>query len=190
MPLGCDGCALCCKLLSVEEIDKPACQWCTKIERGPHGRSCGIQDEKPQACRSFECLWLVTQSVKGKEMQPALRPDRSHVVFAMDAHVTGADRIEDDHRRLYAHVDPDWPNAWRSGLTALAIKTFLARGGSVMVFVGPFYWERQRGWLQWEHGLVSDRDRIEIKRMFTQGDPLKGLPLPTFNAEELMRRRI
>jgi hypothetical protein len=189
MALGCAGCALCCKLLSVEEIDKPSCQWCPKIERHAQGRRCGIHAEKPQACRSFECLWLITQSVKGKEMQPELRPDRSHVVFAMDAHVTGADQIDDNERWLYAHVDPNWPSAWRWGLPSLAIKTFFERGGSVMIFVGPLYWERRRGWPQWEHGLISDRERMQIKRMFTLGDPLANLPLPTFDAEALMRRR-
>jgi hypothetical protein len=190
MALGCDGCAACCHLLSVEEIDKPACQWCTKIVRDANGRRCGIHEEKPYACRAFECLWLVTQSVNGKEMQPELRPDRSHVVFAMDAHVTGADEIDDNNRTLYAHVDPYWPTAWRRGLPKLAIDTFLARGGSVMVFIGPQYYERRAGWRVWEQGLVADRERAQIKRMFSPGDPLANLPLPTFDANELLRRRI
>jgi hypothetical protein len=40
----------------------------------------------------------------------------------------------------------------------------------------------------WEQGLVADRERAQIKRMFSPGDPLANLPLPTFDVNELMRR--
>jgi hypothetical protein len=185
----CDGCALCCKVLSVDEIDKPAGRWCKKIHRTEHGRSCGIYPERPGACRAFECLWLLSQSRPGQEMQPELRPDRSHVVFCPDFTLNGAEDIDPEQRVLYAHVDPDWPNAWRSPLPRLTIRTFLQRGGQVIVVIG-----QRRILLRRDRPpLFTTEADLEIaaaalKGMMRQGD-LPDMPKPTFDPEELMRRR-
>ena len=147
------------------------------------GRRCGVYAERPLSCRKFECLWLQSQSTQQK-MQFELRPDRSHVVFAMDAVLTGADEIDPSERHLFIHVDPDFPDAWREPLPMLAINTFLSRGGIVKVIVGH------------EMITIRKRGRSIFERsdpffgMLKRGDPLAGLPEPTNDIDELMKRRL
>lgn len=132
MTASCSDCALCCKLLTVEEINKPSCQWCPAIERTAHGRRCGIYAERPDACRTFECIWLQSQVrtpaagfPAGQVLPPELRPDRCHVVFCQDAYLNGpVDKLE---RRMILFVDPDWPDAWKSPKVMEQINGFLAR---------------------------------------------------------------
>jgi hypothetical protein len=187
MALSCDGCSLCCKVLSVDEIDKPAGRWCRAIKRDDHGRSCGIHPERPGACRAFECLWLASQSRPGQEMQPELRPDRAHLVFAMDFSVGGD--VDPEQRVLYAHVDQDWPNAWRSPLPRLAIRTFLQRGGNVIVVIGS----RRVLLRPNKPPLFTTESDIEVAAAALAGKIVPGelppdLPVPTFDPDELMRR--
>lgn len=82
----CGGCTMCCKVMHVPELEKPAGIWC------PHcavGEGCGIYDERPKPCRDFECLWLQDD---GRVLLDADRPDRIGVVFwiATDGAVTKA----------------------------------------------------------------------------------------------------
>ena len=189
MPASCDDCGLCCKVLSVDEIDKPAGHWCRHIHRSEHGRSCGIYHERPDACRSFECIWLMSQSRPGQAMQPEIRPDRSHVVFCMDASVVLAADVDPENRILYAHVDPDWANAWRAPLPRLAIRTFLDRGGQVIVVIGKRRVLLRPG----KPPLFTNEDDIALAVAAMAGGVRAGdlppdLPPPTFDAAELMRR--
>ncbi len=53
----CGDCKLCCKLLSIDEIDKPQNEWCPDCEvKGLLG--CRIYDDRPKACDTFSCYWL------------------------------------------------------------------------------------------------------------------------------------
>lgn len=83
----CGGCTMCCKVMHVPELEKPAGTWC------PHcdiGEGCGIYDERPKPCRDFECLWLQDD---GRVLLDADRPDRIGVVFwiAKDGAMTKAE---------------------------------------------------------------------------------------------------
>lgn len=85
-PRPCDGCTQCCEVLSISEIDKPACQKC------PHqidGTGCGIYNARPIDCRTFECLY---SSGENRVTTDADRPDRIGAVFSfqMDAFRRGA----------------------------------------------------------------------------------------------------
>ncbi len=91
----CGACTLCCKVLAVDELDKPMGAWCRHCAPG---KGCGIYEERPAPCRSFACLWLSDSSVPDD-----LRPDRSKVVFDSDS----------GGRRLIARCDPGHPTAWR-----------------------------------------------------------------------------
>lgn len=51
----CGSCTMCCKLLAVKELEKPACQWCSHVIQG---KGCSIYETRPTACREFECAWL------------------------------------------------------------------------------------------------------------------------------------
>jgi hypothetical protein len=110
----CGACSLCCKVLEIADLTKPAGPWC------PHCRKeggCGIYAERPDICRAYECLW------KGdRNMSVRLRPDR-----------VGAVLMEDPETQQYRAVcDPARPFAW---LTPLVFKHLLrkAKSGRVVV---------------------------------------------------------
>lgn len=94
--MSCGSCTLCCKVMSVPEIEKPSGAWCSDCDPG-HG--CNVYDERPKSCREFECVWLQMQA-GDTNWAPELRPDRSHVVFM----VTQKDK-------LAIYVDPARPDA-------------------------------------------------------------------------------
>jgi hypothetical protein len=54
----CGDCTLCCKVMAIEQLAKPASSWCPHCKPG-HG--CRIYPERPDECRSFNCLWLVNE---------------------------------------------------------------------------------------------------------------------------------
>lgn len=178
---------MCCHLLSVPEIDKPACVACPKLERtSPTTAHCGIHPERPDACRTFQCIWTLDP-----QMQLELRPDRCGVVFASDEYVDVEEFVPDEPW-LYAYVDPKRSNAWTQGLPWLVIKTFLAprpprlpNGGSVAVHIGD-------RWYTFHHGHVrSGRGELEFgfaRGMFRSGALPDGMPPATLDWKELMRR--
>lgn len=72
----CGTCRLCCKLLAIPTISKPAgydCPHWTKKTR------CSIYDTRPVECRRFACGWLVD----GLPME--LSPHRTRIVVWMDS---------------------------------------------------------------------------------------------------------
>ena len=89
----CGDCALCCKVMAIEELAKPASSWC------PHckpGRGCLIYADRPAECRTFSCLWLVNELLDER-----WKPNRSKLVLT-----TSEDGIE-------VRCDPGFPDAWR-----------------------------------------------------------------------------
>jgi len=63
----CGKCSLCCTVLRVDELRKPAGRACPQL-RGDGG--CGIYTRRPDICRAYRCLWL-----QGR-FDEADRPDR------------------------------------------------------------------------------------------------------------------
>lgn len=132
MPLGCGACNLCCKLLAVPDINKPArmlCWW-----TGVHG-GCQRQSEKASdpallACAQFKCLWLASQTHENEEYhQPrAMRPDITHVVI-------GPYDREDD-TLIYVQVDPEHPSAWKKEPVASYLRGIMDRGGKCELVIG------------------------------------------------------
>ena len=92
---GCDGCTLCCKVLRIDELAKPANVWC--VHRASGG--CAIHGSHPQTCRDFFCLWIEDAS-----FGPEWKPDRSHFVMSRSASGKG----------LFLNVDADAPDAWKA----------------------------------------------------------------------------
>ena len=87
---GCDGCTVCCEILEIKAIDKPAhepCQYCDK--------GCTIYRERPEVCARFECAWLAGN------WRDELRPDRCGVMIYHDA---------DKGYQALMFVDPDQVN--------------------------------------------------------------------------------
>lgn len=55
----CGSCSLCCRVLRVEELAKPAGRDCVHQRReGGAAGGCGIYPSRPAICRDYRCLWL------------------------------------------------------------------------------------------------------------------------------------
>ena len=89
----CGDCALCCKVMAIEEFAKPASSWCPHCKPG-HG--CLIYAHRPVECRAFNCLWLINHL-----LDQHWKPSKSKLVLT-----TSDDGIE-------IRCDPGYPNAWR-----------------------------------------------------------------------------
>jgi len=135
----CGACTLCCKVLTVEELQKTAGLYC------PHctvGGGCRIYSDRPAACRNFMCGWLVNP-----HLGPDLKPDKCHVVLIW----------VEERRMLFADCDPDHPDAWRAPNVIGALRQAARKVGAgwkVFVAVG------QRSWLITEHAILSDSGEV------------------------------
>lgn len=119
----CDTCTLCCKLLGVDEVESPAGQWCQHCDRA--GGGCRIYNKRPDPCRTFECVWLKSQTMP-TPLNPALRPDRCHVVLTTTKDGTG----------VVAHVDPGRPDAWQRGPISSLLHRAMVGGKQVIIVTG------------------------------------------------------
>lgn len=123
----CGECGLCCKLLKIEELDKPQGKWCGHCKPG---KGCTAYETRPGACRSFSCLWLASREnpADGISLADELRPDRYKVMLTL-----GGWRNEN----LVLHEDPDFAGAWRTNPQILTlVNAFLAQGREVIVVTG------------------------------------------------------
>lgn len=91
----CGTCTLCCKVMGVEELDKPRGTWC---QHCVPGSGCKVYAERPPSCRAFHCGYL-TWKMLGEHWLPA----RSKMVVVLDS----------DGDRIAIHVDSSRPTAWR-----------------------------------------------------------------------------
>jgi hypothetical protein len=91
----CGTCTLCCKLLAVQEIEKPRGIVCAHCDEG---RGCRIYESRPKQCRLFNCYFLTNSRLREQ-----WRPSKSRMVVV----------VSPDGLRIAANVDPDRPGAWR-----------------------------------------------------------------------------
>lgn len=122
-PAGCGSCTLCCKVMRIEEIDKPRGEWCPTCD--PRA-GCRAYEQRPESCRAFECVWLQSQSRPGSALPAELRPDRCRVVMT----------VRTDGAGLLLHVDPDRPDAHRRGAVAALVERVIRRSEVVIVACG------------------------------------------------------
>ena len=116
----CGTCTACCKVFAIAELKKPAGKWCDHCAIGV---GCKIYEQRPLTCSSFECLWLMSQSLpEGHRLPAELRPDKTKVVFSptTDAFIMAATTM------------PDSPDAWRKKPVSILIKRLVAQGFSVV----------------------------------------------------------
>ncbi|MGY3617750.1 hypothetical protein [Bradyrhizobium sp. USDA 10063] len=116
----CDDCTLCCKVMAIEELAKPANYWC------PHcrpGRGCAMYADRPAECENFSCLWLIND-----HLDEQWKPNKSKLVLT-----TSEDGIE-------IRCDPGFPDAWRKEPYGSEIRRWAMSGESndvtVIVVVG------------------------------------------------------
>lgn len=122
----CGTCTACCRLLGIKELAKPAGKWCSHCAIG---KGCTIYETRPESCRVYSCMWLSSQSLpEGNQWPAALRPDKSKVVFTMQA----------NEQEVVVHCDPGRPTAWQYGRLGEIIK-YLALERTVIVNDGKAY---------------------------------------------------
>lgn len=127
---GCGACNLCCRLLAVPDIHKPAQMLCEHTT--VHG-GCARQAEKTtapelQACHQFQCVWLASQSSEGR-LPRNLRPDMCHVVLGP--------KDREKEKYLYIQIDPEFPAAWRAPDVREYLDGATARGWEIEIILGP-----------------------------------------------------
>jgi len=92
----CGKCSLCCKVLGIGELKKPAGSWCSHCKPGKGG--CAIYQQRPSECDNFNCLWLTSS-----EFDSAWYPPTAKMVV----------HLESDGNRVALRVDPAFPTRWR-----------------------------------------------------------------------------
>ena len=110
----CGDCSLCCKVLKIDELQKPKDQWCKDCLPGAGG--CSIYDTRPTCCRTFACAWLIDPTLPEE-----WRPTRSKMVVRVAA------PEKQGWLSCEVHVNSEFPDIWRSEsyrrhLRALAYK--------------------------------------------------------------------
>ena len=99
----CGKCSLCCKLLTIEALNKPAGEWCKHCKPG---KGCSIynKSEKPNVCDDYTCMWLADyQGLFDDRWFPAT------CKFFIEPPQYGPD----GRGLLKVMVDPAFPTAWR-----------------------------------------------------------------------------
>ena len=89
----CEGCAMCCKLGAIAEVNKPDGQWCTHCTTR---QSCDIYDTRPKVCRTYYCYYMLS------ELPEEWRPTTSKLMVSL---MVG--------NLIYISVDPSRPDAWK-----------------------------------------------------------------------------
>ena len=102
----CGTCSLCCKVYSVQELNKPAGRWC--IHSVP-GLGCGNHADRPPVCSQFFCSWLVDPN-----LGPEWKPEVCRFVLSADP----------AYQALTLMVDPGMPLAWKREPYYSVLKTF------------------------------------------------------------------
>jgi len=116
---------MCCKLLYVQEIAKPANVLCSHCSEGG---GCRIYQARPLECRLFYCDYL-----RNPQLSEQWRPSKSGIVVS----------VTDGGRRIAAMVDPERADAWRREPFYSTLKRWSreavqrpARTGQVIVTIG------------------------------------------------------
>lgn len=112
----CGDCGLCCKLMGVTELEKPAGKWCVHFRRG---RGCDAYETRPASCRVFNCTWLLTEA-----LDETWKPTTCG--FLMHA----------DDGRLIVECDPSRPHAWRADPYRRMLEGWASAGQEVLIFAG------------------------------------------------------
>lgn len=121
----CGGCGLCCKLLSVQALDKPANKWCSNFHPK---KKCTCYGTRPEPCQSFECDYRAGRLGK----TDTLRPDKIHALLFAGTETGAADiqvHMDPDHYASFHALSPGAP------LFRL-IEMLRGRGASIVLVLG------------------------------------------------------
>ncbi len=91
----CEGCAMCCKLPKIAELEKPEGQWCRHCSTR---KGCDAYDQRPQPCRTYYCYYMLSENLGAEWWPPKAR------LIVSPKH---------DGKLAVISVDPDRADAWR-----------------------------------------------------------------------------
>jgi hypothetical protein len=176
----CGECTLCCKLVPVAEIGKPAGKRC---QHQAHHVGCRVYDTNrmPSSCRLWNCAWLADEQTVNLR-----RPDRSHyVIDTMPDFVTlqpNDGGPATDIPVLQIWIDPAYPDAHRDpALRAMLDKNHaaaLVRFSSKDAFLlappsvandGKWHEQTSGTTARKEHSLSEVLDVMEQRGMLDNG---------------------
>jgi hypothetical protein len=100
----CGDCQLCCRLLGVKSMHKPAGQKC---QHQRFGKGCAIYADRPRDCRTWSCRWLCDESTRGLR-----RPDHGH--YVVDLTYDTVTQQGQTVSALQIWIDPKYPDAHRA----------------------------------------------------------------------------
>lgn len=105
----CGDCQLCCKLVPVPSIEKPAGKRC---QHQRTGKGCLLYGHHPFDCRSWSCRWLADKA----NTEGMSRPDRAHFVIDLmpdSIKQTWEDGTERRIGVVQVWIDPAFPEVVR-----------------------------------------------------------------------------
>jgi len=111
----CDGCTLCCMVLPVPWLDKPAGVWC---EHCIIGVGCGLWNNGiPDECKTFVCAYNQLENASVE-----LRPDNCKIIF---------EKVDDT--MFLGTMHPQRNEAYKKKIIQEELVTFYKRGFSVVI---------------------------------------------------------
>lgn len=158
----CGTCTLCCKVMRIEELDKPVGQWCPNCAIGS---GCKIYADRPQSCRDFHCGYMFWENNIGEHWYPA----KSRMVIVSEL----------NGKRIGIRVDPSRPDAWRTQpyyneIKAWAQATRVPEGRADAFVVTVHIGER---WIwvlpdrEVDVGIVADDEIVATAEVMTPSGP-------------------
>lgn len=128
----CGTCSMCCKLLRIDEINKPQGKWCPSCKVGV---GCRVYDTRPAPCRAFECMYIQPLY---SDLPLEMRPDKLKVMFF--SYTVGTEFRESipgvtDGPKVIVVVDPMNPDAYRKPLAWGYIRGFIRECGEVLLCI-------------------------------------------------------
>jgi uncharacterized protein len=118
----CGSCTLCCAVLEIVELSKPAGPVCENCRAGA---GCAIYADRPQVCRDFECEWLMS-----RELPRQFRPDLIGTILMEDP----------DSEEYRAVCAPAKALAWRNPKVFAHLVRMAKSGRIVVAKAGLLSW--------------------------------------------------
>lgn len=113
----CDGCTMCCLLLPVPWLNKPAGQLCRYCEAGV---GCQIFNTAlTEECKKFRCAYNQIENAP-----ISLRPDKCKIIF---------EKVNNE--MFLGTMHPDYKNAYKTEVIQKQLMIFYAKGFSVILAI-------------------------------------------------------